>query len=193
MVAFIMRMLHGGLVLCLSLVGQLYPGSAFAQFMPVNLACVAVNSPLVLPVQQVFHTTPASDLQYDPTQLSLLIAVALQQRYGSSVPLRDIASLISARHAGQSYSFLDIKRVLQAAGHSVSAYRISAEATQLPAAGDVGFLMDPVVSVQGNIITLLFAAGAGNKYLLYANGIICPMPEQVFEQRFMNSVFLRLD
>lgn len=167
--------------------------SAHAYFQPLHLQCTTASSQLIWPVQQVFQTTAASDLRYDPTQLSLLIAVAFKQRYGSSVAVKDIASLISSSHAGQSHSFLDIKTVFKAAGHAVSAYRIDSTAKQLPATGDVGFLIDPVVSAQGGIITLLFAAESGKKYLLYANGIVCPMQEQVFAARFAGSVFLRLD
>ena len=177
----------------LVVLGLLMANSAQAYFQPFHLQCTTASSKLIWPVQQVFHATAATDLQYDPTQLSLLIAVAFKQRYGSTVAVRDIASLISSSHAGQSHSFLDIKRVFKAAGHAVSAYRLKDAQRQTLAADDVGFLIDPVVSAQGGIITLLFAAESDKKYLLYANGIVCPMQEQVFAARFAGSVFLRLD
>ena len=188
-----MRIRCSCLLICLAVLGLLYPKVAAAYYEPVNLGCVAASSEFAVPVQQIFKATRASDLQHDPTHLSMLITVAVNQRYGATVAARDIASLMSPVRDGQTYSFLDIKQVLKRVGYTVFAYRINPAASHLPLMDDVGFLIDQTVVANSSIITLLFAATQDKKYLLYANGLICAMSVQQFEQRFGNSVFLRLD
>lgn len=187
------KLVYNCFLLCLFVISLLGPKAASAHFKPVNLACVAANPRFSLPVQQFFQATAASDLQDDPTHLSMLIGVAVRQRYGSSVRAREIARLMSTPHPGQIHNFLDIKKVLQKAGYRASAYRVNPANRLLPRLDDVGFLLDQKVVADRSIITLLFAATQDKKYLLYADGIICAMPVPQFEQRFGNSVFLRLD
>lgn len=179
--------------LLLQLIFTLLCKPAVAHIRPVNLECITGSAQMVLPIQQLFqHISLAPES--DPSRLSLLIAAALNQRYGTNIQAEDIAGLmIPPSGRGQIYSFLDIKTVIKKAGYSVSAYRINGSTGHPVFERNVGFLIDKKVSPNNSIITLLFASGSGSKYLLYANGILCPMSDQQFARRFSDSVFLSLD
>ncbi len=165
---------------------------ALAHVRPVNLECVAGTAQLILPMQQFFQHI-SIEPERDPTRLSVLISAALNQRYGRNIQAGDIAGLMNAPFKGKMHSFLDIKTVIKKTGYHVSAYRINVQAGHSVYAHDVGFLIDNTILPNSRVIALLFASGSGSKYLLYANGILCPMSDQQFEKRFNNSVFLRLD
>ncbi len=165
--------------------------SAIAMERPVNLNCTAVDPSVSTPIVKFLQTISPSDVQTDPSQLSILIAVALNQRYGRHFRMSDIAGMIEPSDIGSHHSFFEIKQIIQKAGYATTAFQIKGDVNAIHK-DDVGFLIDQSILPHSRVIALLFASTDERKYLLYA-GFICPMTQGQFEKRFADSAFLKLN
>lgn len=171
----------------------LLPQSVEASYHPIHLNCTASNPKVTSSVEQFFKTISAMELKKDPTRLSVLIAVALHQRYGKNIRVKYVADLMSYSYSTDLYTFMDIKRIVEKIGYSVSAYRLQGGTQNKILEHDVGVLIDQQIVPNTKVFALLFAATQHKKYLLYADGIICPMSNQQFEKRFGDSFFLKFE
>lgn len=194
MVHFVMKnVAYSYVLMACSVILPLLPQTVEASYHPIHLNCTASNPKVTSSVEQFFNTTSAMELKNDPTRLSLLIAVALHQRYGHNIRVKYIADLMNYSYRTDLYTFLDIKRIVGKIGYSVSAYRLQGAAQDKIREQDVGVLIDQQVVPNTKVFALLFAATQHKKYLLYADGIICPMSNQQFEKRFGDSFFLKFE
>ena len=171
------------------------PNMSHATASPIQLNCTSANFDEVMPVATLLKKTIPSDIYNDP--IAMLIAAALNQRYGSNFQMQDIQGL---REQDSLYElsfpfksdFKEIKAIIQKMGYDATGYRFVGMATEVRQ-GDVGFLLDTHVRSDGTpVIALLVAVSADKRFLLYGDGILCPIDKKQFDARFMNGKFLKL-
>ena len=181
--------------LCLSAMALTRLPIAYAAAKPIHFNCMSAQPDEVISVATLLKRTPASEIQDDP--VAMMIAVALNQRYGRNFRMQDIQGLRENSLYELSFPFksdlLEIRTIIENMGYHATGYRFNGAAIGVQQ-GDVGFLLDSHVHFDGRpVIALLLEANLNKRLVLYGDGMICPMEKTQFEQRFANSKFLRLD
>lgn len=185
---------HAYFLIIFGIITLVLPQPVEASARAIKLDCMTTDQQAVSSAVRFFKTTSPYELKDDPTHLSLLIAFALNTRYGrEDIRVKNIADLMSPLLKGDKHTFLDIKNIVKRIGYNVSAYKLQGNAQETIRRDDIGFLIDQTVLPNAQIFALLFTASSNQRYLLYADGIICPMSNEQFNKRFNNSFFLKLD
>lgn len=181
-----------GICLCSAL---FVPSPSWAMAKPFNLKCEAVRSSETTPVLKAVKGFPNDKTQFNP--VDLLISVAINQRYNQQFTVYDVhASVLQSDGVDIDPlypNFKGLKKIINLMGYQAKGFKLEGLANEIRT-GDVGFLLDTHVRFdQSPVITLLFATADDKRYLLYGDGVVCPMNTTQFSQYFRKSAFLRLN
>ncbi|MDR0235734.1 hypothetical protein [Acinetobacter sp.] len=167
--------------------------SIYAVMNPINLDCSQGNTKEISPIIKFISEETNEYFINDP--MLLLMSVAVHQRYQGELNMEKINTIQKNKQKNTFpyfYSLKDISEILELSGFRAQGYIIDNNAKNI-GEGEVGFLLDSHMFVNSQpVYTLLFSATNNERYLLYADGIICPLEKDKFEKRFSKSFYLRL-
>ncbi|WP_410209942.1 hypothetical protein [Aquirhabdus sp.] len=171
--------------LCLSLYAM-----AHAEPIKIVDGCAKPEIGVLEPLRLFLDQMRPDDIVSDTTRMSILIAVALHQKTGSDVRIRDVAAAMETPLHYDRRNLIDVRNTIRRLGFDAHGFQVESPTELKDTIDKVAFLVDRQTVVNHDLMALLFASTTQYKYLLYTDGAVCPIPSQTFQQQFSDAPIL---
>ncbi|AXI04119.1 hypothetical protein [Aquirhabdus parva] len=166
--------------------------SAMTHAEPIRIVdgCAKPEIGVLEPLRSFLDQVNPNDVLSDSTRISILIAVALHQKNGSDIRVRDVAAVMEPPLQYDRRNLIDVRNTIRRLGYDAYGFQMESPTELKDTSGKIAFLVDRQTVANQALMALLFASTAQYKYLLYTNGAVCPIPSQAFQQQFSGSPIL---
>ncbi len=178
--------------LCVAFLGlTLSCGSYASAILPLAAHCLPPEPHILQPLQPFLSQVRPKDLLADPSHVSLLITVALNQKFGRNFTLDEVINVIDKDRARpNTMSFFEVRHTLRKLGYDAVGLRFDHPLEESPRADDMMFMIDDKTYPKTRVMVLVFAASETSRHILYPNGYVCAMATDQFIQYFSHQAIL---